>query len=84
MIITDLKAEALAQVMKLFLLKGGVPVYILNKMGPGPALDQFYHLITNHKMGWRDALNWVNEHKEEIMAHDRKLNENPAPAAGTN
>lgn len=83
MIIADLKVEAMAHAMKLFLLKGGVPAYILNKMGPGPALDQFYHLITNHKMGWKDALHWVNEHKGEIMAHDRKLHERPTPTEGS-
>lgn len=79
-IITDLKAEGMAQAMKMFLHDGGVPAYILNQMGPGPALDQFYHLITNHKMGWRDALNWVNNHKEEILRHDRKIRENGTSA----
>jgi hypothetical protein len=68
---SDLKNERATEACKLFLYDRGVPYHILDQFHSGAFLDQFYHLVMNHRMQWRDAVNWINDHRNEILEHEK-------------
>lgn len=69
----DLRKELATHKCKLALKEIDVPGYVIDQFNPGRLLDYFVHLciMNNPPYHWKDAIKWINEHRQKILDQER-------------